>query len=307
VPTKREQFVQSVRARRLGERMRQLREERGHTLKYIAAYLGVEFSTLARYERAEWPFRRDYVIALLDVYGIHDEGQRSELVGLAQSAWRLDQWEQTTGHYDGLLPPTSEGLLPITPSWVQAGVARLCVYASALIPEVVQTRDYAEAIARQTVQDPREIDRVVARLVGWQQQFDGKPPTRLSLVLEQQVLYRPVGGRAVLAQQLEFLTRLAERPHVDIRVLSDQVGLHAGLDGAFMVCEPPAPYPPVALVTHLTGRLLVEADRANGYVEIFAKLTETALEPLRSVELIHQAAETLTSDRPKATAGNQAA
>src|SRR5687768_10995590 len=51
MPTKREQFVQTIRAQWLGQRMRELREERGLTLKYIAAYLGVEFSTLARYER----------------------------------------------------------------------------------------------------------------------------------------------------------------------------------------------------------------------------------------------------------------
>jgi ribosome-binding protein aMBF1 (putative translation factor) len=79
VPTKREQFQHSIRARYLGERMRSLREERGLTLKYIAAFLGVEFSTLARYERAEWPFRADHVTALLDVYGVYGERQREEL------------------------------------------------------------------------------------------------------------------------------------------------------------------------------------------------------------------------------------
>src|ERR671916_3324072 len=93
MPTKREQFVQTIRAQWLGQRMRELREERGLTLKYIAAYLGVEFSTLARYERAEWPFRRDHVLALLDVYHVYDEGERQKLVTLAQEAWRVNQWE----------------------------------------------------------------------------------------------------------------------------------------------------------------------------------------------------------------------
>ena len=307
MPTKRDQFVQSVRARRLGERMRQLREERGLTLKYVAAYLAVEFSTLARYERAEWPFRRDYVIALLDVYGIHDEGERAELIGLAQSAWRLDHWAQTSGRYDDLLPATSEGLLPVDPLWVQAGAQRLCIYASTLVPAVAQTRDYAEAIARQTVADSRLVDQAVARFMEWQQQFDGKPPTSLAIVLEPQILRRPVGGRAVLAQQLEFLARLAQRKHVDLRVMPDQVGVHAGLDGAFTVCEPPAPYPPVALIGHLTGRLMVEAHRAARYGAVFTELTETALDPTHSIDLIHLAAEDLRSDQPTELAGRAAA
>jgi transcriptional regulator with XRE-family HTH domain len=93
MPTKREQFVQTIRAQWLGQRMRELREERGLTLKYIAAYLGVEFSTLARYERAEWPFRRDHVVALLDVYGVYDERERAQLVQLAQDAWRVNRWD----------------------------------------------------------------------------------------------------------------------------------------------------------------------------------------------------------------------
>jgi transcriptional regulator with XRE-family HTH domain len=71
--------------------MRSLREGRGLTLKYIASYLGVEFSTLARYERAEWPFRRDHVIALLDVYGVYDEPARAELIELAANAWKINQ------------------------------------------------------------------------------------------------------------------------------------------------------------------------------------------------------------------------
>jgi hypothetical protein len=53
MPTKRSEFVQTIRAQFLGQRMRKLRDDRGLTLKYVAGYLGVEFSTLARYERAE--------------------------------------------------------------------------------------------------------------------------------------------------------------------------------------------------------------------------------------------------------------
>jgi len=307
VPTKREQFIQTIRAQYLGEQMRKLREDRGLTLKYIAAHLGVEFSTLARYERAEWPFRRDHVIALLDVYGVYDELKRSQLIELSHSAWQINQWQPTTSRYDSLLPTNGKGLLPIDLWWLQAKAEELCIYAPLLVPEVVQTRDYAETIVRQTVQDGRRVDQIVARLIGRQQQLDDQPRTRLTILLEEQVLHRTVGGRAVLQQQLEFLTRTVERPHVDVRVLPDRTGWHPGLDGAFTVCKPPRPYPPVALVDHLTGRLAVEATDADRYVDIFDKLKETALEPVRSVELIQEAADDLSGgSRAAGSTGQEA-
>jgi hypothetical protein len=155
---------------------------------------------------------------------------------------RGNQWQQTTTRYDGLLPTDESDPMPIDAWWLQATAERLCIYATAVVPEVAQTQDYAEAIARQTVADGRQVDQIVSGLVAWQQRLDGKSPTRLTIVLDEHVLHRPVGGRVVLARQLEFLTSMLERPHVDVRVLPDQVGLHPGLDGAFTVCKPPDPY-----------------------------------------------------------------
>ena len=95
---------------------------------------------------------------------------------------------------------------------------------------------------------------------------------------------------------------------MDIRVLPAEWGWHPGLDGAFTVCKPPRPYPPVAVVEHITGRLVIEANDADRYVDIFDKLKETALEPVRSLELIHEAIDAL-SDRSQtvAAAGQEVA
>ncbi|MFC0532795.1 hypothetical protein [Phytohabitans kaempferiae] len=73
---------------------------------------------LARYERAEWPFRADHVISLLDVYGVYDEVKRSQLIDLSQTAWKLNQWEPVGSRFDSLLPKDGKGLLPIDPWWL---------------------------------------------------------------------------------------------------------------------------------------------------------------------------------------------
>ena len=276
--------------------MRQLRDERGLTLKYIAAHLGVEFSTLARYERAEWPFRRDHVVALLDVYGVYDEEKRTRLVELSQTAWKINQWTPISGRFDGLLPENTATAARIDPWWLQARAEELCIYAPLLIPEVVQTQDYAAAIVAQTVPTGIRGDHIVARLMARQRQLDDPPTrTRLTILIEEQVLHRQIGGRLVLGQQLEFLSRTVERPHVNIRVLpAARYGWHPGLDGAFTLCVMARPYPPVALVDHLTGRLVMEASDADRYIEVFDKLREIAYSPAESGSLIATLAEEST-------------
>jgi transcriptional regulator with XRE-family HTH domain len=297
MPTDRKQFLQTVRAQFLGARMRQLREDCGLTLKYIAAYLGVEFSTLARYERAEWPFRRDHVVALLDVYGVYDDAKRAALVEMAQQAWRINQWVPAASPYEDV--SGGDGLV-VDDWWVQQRAEELCIYANQMVPEVVQARDYAAAVIAHTVRQQPMVDKLVRRLVERQQalEVDKKPETRLEILIEEPVLHRPVGGRLVQQAQLQHLTRLVERPHINVRVLPTRVGWHPGLDGAFTLCAMQRPYPPVALVHHFDGRLMIEADGARRYKTVFEKLRDVSLSPVESTALIATIADETQASTP---------
>jgi transcriptional regulator with XRE-family HTH domain len=294
MPTTREQFVQTIRSQLLGSRMRHLREERGQTLKYIAAYLGVEFSTLARYERAEWPFRKDHVEALLDVYGVYDERQREELLGLAHNAWRVNQWEQDGGHNSATAAFNDRVF--IDHWWAQKRAQELCVYQNMLIPDLLATRDYAEAVLRHNQgreSSAQSINQQVRQLIQRQQVLDDKPPKRLTVLIEEAALRRPVGGRAVLVQQLEHLVREVERPHVNIRILPATTGWHEGVYGPFAVCVMDRPYPPLVLLEHLGGRMIVEHKAAERYSNAFERLSEHALGATASMALITDLAERL--------------
>ena len=294
MPTERKQFLPTMRAQFLGERMRKLREERGLTLKYIAEYVDVEFSTLARYERAEWPFRRDHVSALLDVYGIYEESERDELVNLARNAWRLGQWE-----LDGVKDSTTVGFndRPVIDHWwLQSRAAELCVYATSLIPDLLRSRDYAEAVIRHMEGERTpmlRIDNLLREHATRQLVLNDKPPIRYTAILEESVLSRPIGGPMVLQAQLEQLARLVALPHVTVLILPSQSGPHQGMDGPFMVCRMQRPNPPVALLDQLAGRAVVEASVAERYDTAFDSLKGLALDPAQSTELITKTAEHL--------------
>jgi hypothetical protein len=145
------------------------------------------------------------------------------------------------------------------------------------------------------VQQQPLVDKLTRRLVERQQvlEVDKKPPTRLEILIEEPVLHRPIGGRLVLGQQLHHLTRLVERPHINVRVVPARVGWHPGVDGGFTVCSMQRPYPPVALVHHLDGRLLIEANGAKRYSDAFDKIREVSLSPAESAALIATIADEL--------------
>ncbi|MEW2383920.1 helix-turn-helix transcriptional regulator [Micromonospora sp. NPDC047707] len=287
---KREAFVRTLRAQWLGQQMRELRERRGLTLKYVAQYLERDFSSLARYERAEWPFRRDLVVELLDLYGVYDERERDRLIQLAQDAWRVDRWDNDLG---GTIYDTSFIDFP----WLESRAEQVCTYASLLIPGLLQTRDYAEAVIRNaepSSTSEAQIRKWVQLRMDRQRLLDRPSPTRLGVIVEETALRRPVMTRGVMAAQLAHLVRSARKPTVEIRVLPATLGLHAGLDGTFWLFKMPPPYTDVAHAETLGGRLFVESDKALRYVRAYDRLREAALSASESAKLLSAIAEELS-------------
>ncbi|MGC4821441.1 helix-turn-helix domain-containing protein [Micromonospora sp. DT63] len=286
----REPFVRTLRAQWLGQQMRELREKRGLTLKYVAQYLERDFSSLARYERAEWPFRRDLVVALLDLYGVYDERERERLIQLAQDAWRVDRWDNG---FDKTIYDNSFIDFP----WLESRADEVCTYAAHLIPGLLQTRDYAEAVIRNAEPSSAsevEIRRWVQLRMDRQLLLDGPSPMRLAVIIEETALRRPVMSRSVMAAQLVHLARAAVKPTVEIRVLPLTLGLHAGLDGTFWLFRMPSPYSDVAHAETLGGRLFLESGNASRYVRAYDRLREAALSATESAKLITALAEELS-------------
>lgn len=292
MPTKREQFVQTIRAQYLGHRMRQLREQHGLTLKYVAEYLGVEFSTLARYERAEWPFRKDHVVALLDVYRIHDDRLRGDLVTLADGAWRVNHW------YRDQAGAAQEEDRPFPDRWwIQSRAATVHGYSPMLVPELLQTPEYAQTVIRHSLPPSAAeyaIDNAMQARLHHQRVLSGPSPTGLVAVIEESILHRPVGSPEVVRGQLEHLRQSARVPHIEIRVLPTSAGLHPGVFGAFTLYQMRESYPQVACVEHLGGCLVIEAATARRYVDAYDRLREAALSESESVALIETRIKELT-------------
>jgi hypothetical protein len=62
-------------------------------------------------------------------------------------------------------------------------------------------------------------------------------PARLSFVIDESVLRRPVGGRAVFEDQLKRVSEIARRRNVTVRVMPLDCEDHAGLSGSALLME----------------------------------------------------------------------
>jgi transcriptional regulator with XRE-family HTH domain len=291
MPTKRKTFEHSIRARVLGERMRELRDRRGLTLKYVAGHLGVEFSTLARYERAEWPFREEYVAALLNMYGVYDEDERAELVDLARGVWRVNHWERDF--------KTKESVTPFVDyTWLESRATEINCFGTMYVPDLLQTDTYADALVASGTKPllpKHDLGLVTHRLRDRQQAFSSNDGVRLHTIIEESVLHRPIGGIGVLGDQILHLDKLSRRSDdkISIQVLPTRAGGHPGLDGCFTLLST-ADFPPVTYVPHLAGRFFIEAAHAEYYARTYEQLREAALNVPESAALIAELAQALT-------------
>lgn len=297
MPTSRP-FIRTLRARWLGHCMRQIRAERGLTLQDVAAEIGVECSTLSRLERAEWPFRRDqHVEPLLDVYGIYDQTTRDDLLQLARRAWQIHHWhlDPTTDAH----PTPGEGPVQHHPplDWIYAQAEQICPYAALTVPDLLQTNAYAYASLRSAASEAadRNIEAHLHQRMRMQTTSVGSTPPRFCAILDEQVLHRPVGGVEALAAQIDHLRHLMGHPdrNIEIRILPTRASHAIGIEGPFVVLRMPHGHPPVAIVPHLGGHLVIEATLAERYDHIHKRLTAHALSPSESLTLVEARAKEL--------------
>ncbi len=171
-------------------------------------------------------------------------------------------------------------------------------FQAMMVPGLLQTGDYARALIR----DPRTVpadevaDRVSARLAR-QRLFTRERPARFTFFIHELVLRLPVGGPAVMSDQLHHLLRMSVRPYLTLRVVPAALGAHAGIAGHFKLLEFAEFKPVVYLDSQTSCLFLEEPTEIAAYQHILATLAGTTLNEGESRELIATLATELYPDR----------
>jgi transcriptional regulator with XRE-family HTH domain len=279
--------VSTLRGQLLGQQLRALREEIGLSLEEAASYLNRDRSALGRFERAEWPFPRPDVRLLLDFYGVVDKEIREHFIRLSEEVGRRHEWE--TEFEDAIFDKSFVDL-----PWLEERAEAIRTFDVSYVPGLLQTPGYAAAMLRVIERDQptdAQIDRWVALRLARQRILTGPKPTQLTCLLAEAVLRARMGGDRVTRGQFDHLLQMGRQRNIELRVLPLAVGGDAGSDGPFQLFELPKPFPPVAYVEHLGGRLFLEWPKSTAFVRAYDRLREVALTESESTELIATIAE----------------
>jgi hypothetical protein len=163
-----------------------------------------------------------------------------------------------------------------------------------LVPGLLQTEAYIRAVLeawRPVDGSPRAEAAIVSRLER-QAVLDGELPPSLGVVIDESVLYRPIGGPTVMRDQLAHLLDMSDRPRVSVQVLPTDVGAHVGLLGAFVILSFPDDAPGMVYFESPDhGETTQDGKRLARVAVTYDALRDNALSARASRDLIRKVAQ----------------
>lgn len=268
-------MVDEASRRRLGAELRRLREHSGRTLEDAAERLECSPAKVSRIETGRVGVRPVDLRELLDCYDATGPA-RAALLAVVRQQRRTDWWRAYAdiiyAGYDIYIAyeETATEIWEYQPQWV---------------PGLVQTYDYARALAEAYDPAPGVATRYADLRHARQAVLLREDPPLLSLVLDEAVVNRPLDH--LMRDQLRRLLDAAELPAISIRILPRSVGMHPAQNGAFIVLGFGQEDDRVAYTNNLTeGYLSHDAGAVGRYVSTFERLRELALSEQDSTALL---------------------
>jgi transcriptional regulator with XRE-family HTH domain len=260
----------TVRRRRLGQELRRLRELKGMTAEEVAERLLVSQSKISRLENGRRSISQRDVRDLCGVYEVEDTRIVDSLMQMAKDSRQQGWW-----HAFGDIPYSVYiGL--------ETDAASLRVYEPQVVPGLLQTRRYAEALINGALPESAATDvekRVGVRLRRQDRVTTSEEPLRLWAVVDEAALRRVVGDRQLMREQLEYLVEQSQLPHVTVQVLPFEMGAHPGITGHYAILEfPDASDSSVVYIEGVTSDLYLEkANDVQRYSVMYEHLRAQAL------------------------------
>ncbi|WP_461037155.1 helix-turn-helix domain-containing protein [Streptomyces mayteni] len=279
----------TVRRRRLGAKLRELRADRDLTLDDVAekAPRRITVAKLSRLETARSAAKAPDVEMLLDLYGVDGPELRAALLSLTREGAKRGWWHS----YRGVLSPVYEDLISL-----EADAASVRTWQVAAIPGLLHTAEYAREIIRTTAMSEAveaKVDALVEVRLARQSVLTRDEPVGLWAIIAEGALRTRCVGDGVMDDQLGRLLTLSKRPNINIQILPTDAPPHVGQMGAFSLLgfEDLVDLD-VVHVESLTSALYVEERAQVGvYRDAFERLTATALSVEASADRIAEIRE----------------
>jgi transcriptional regulator with XRE-family HTH domain len=266
----------TMRGRWIGSQLRAHREAAGVKGAEIAKRIGRSGGTISKWESGDLIPRPAEMYYMLELYGVRDE-ERETLMRRAEEARQ---------------PGVSEVDVSVSTAdhiWLESRSWRIETFQTVLVPGLLQTPEHAREVLMAWLPSasPDRIERAIAARELRQRRLTDEDPLELSVILDEAVLRRPVGGAQTARAQLEYLVERAALPNVDIRVVPFAAGAYAGLTGAFDVLRF-RDEDDLVLVESRGGLMYLE--HRDPFTDALRRLEAVALSPRDSVDMISEIA-----------------
>jgi hypothetical protein len=274
----------TVAKRRLARRLTELRRASGHTANHVCDLLDWGRGKVGRFEANHWkrPEMSD-IRDLLRVYGVDDD-ERAELEALAMKARVKPWWRDYSDVFENEFAGFENDAVQI----------RICM--PLLVPGLLQTRDYAEAVLRVAPKPPTWRERATEARMRRQlilDRPDGTAPKLIAVITEASLMYR-WGTKSERRDQIEYLVKVAASPNLELRIQRFADGPHRGLWSMIDIFDFEGDEPSVVYLESDTAIQEVTADDdVMAYVEGFSRSRDSALEPADTTQYLKYLAEQL--------------
>jgi transcriptional regulator with XRE-family HTH domain len=274
----------TVAKRQLSRRLAELRRASGHTANHVCDLLDWGRGKVGRFEANHWkrPDMSD-IRDLLRVYGV-DGDQRAELEVVAMQARAKPWWRDYADVFENEF------------AGFENDAVQIRVYMPLLVPGLLQTRDYAEAVLRVAPKPPTWRDRAIEARMRRQQileRTDGTAPKLVAVITEASLMYR-WGTKSERREQIDHLVEVSNHPNVELRIQRFADGPHRGLWSMIDIFDFEGDEPSVVyLESDISIQEVNADDDVMAYIEGFSRSRDSALEPADTTQYLKYLAEQL--------------
>jgi transcriptional regulator with XRE-family HTH domain len=250
----------------LGRRLRRARETAEQSLRELAEQVGYPHTYIGRVERGEQLPSKALAEALDANFNM--DGLFMELLKLA---------------HDTAIPTYSRDVLNKEPE-----SERIQVFASSLIPGLLQTEGYAWELFRKSL--PGTPEETLAGHVDIRMQRqsllkDAESPFYWA-IMDEAALKRPIGGTKCMLGQLQHLQCIAQNPRITVQVVPFTEGAHPMLGGCLTLLTLRDGTSVAFVESFNSGEMVESTKRVVELTQRFDMARSLALSEANSLDLI---------------------
>jgi Domain of unknown function (DUF5753)/Helix-turn-helix domain len=269
---------------RLARKLTELRVDAGYTANHVCDMLNWGRGKVGRFEANQW--KRPEMSDIRDLLRFYEADgiTAGEIEALAMRARVRPWWRDYQDIFDNEFPG------------FEADAARIRIFFPLVIPGLLQTPDYIDALMRSGGKPPAWRRRATDARIRRQQILDrdkSTMPQLQAVIAEAALLYR-WGSRAERQEQLAHLIEMGQRPGIQLHLQRFADGPPPGLFSAVQIFDYDGGEPSLVFTESDHGiQEVTDAEYVNSYIEAFDRAVDVALEPRDTAMYLKQLSERL--------------